>query len=196
MKIIDGLKLNGSPVEIPDCGRNDLPIFFKEMGFKKGAEIGVARGEFTEKFCEQGLFMYAIDPWGNDKKIRHFYQMTIQRLGKFNNKKIITKTSMEALKDFDDESLDFVYIDGNHELKFVIEDLVEWTKKVKKGGVISGHDYIHPSRLVNKANIVHVKFAIDAYVQSYNIKNWYLLGSQNQNPGEKRDRFRSWMWIK
>lgn len=197
MKIIDGLKLKGQPAEIPDCSRDDLPEFFKEMRFTKGAEIGVARAGFTEKFCEAGLFMYGIDPWGESFNMKWSYRRSVKRLERFENKKLIVKTSMEALNDFEDESLDFVYIDGNHELKYVIEDLVEWTKKVKTGGVISGHDYIHPSRLVNKSNPVHVKFAVDAFTQSYNIKNWYLLGRLTQiYPNEKRDRFRSWMWIK
>ncbi len=65
MKIIDGIKLKGLPAEIPDCGRDDLPQFFVDMGFKVGAEIGVLRGEFTEKLCQAGLKVYAVDPWKN-----------------------------------------------------------------------------------------------------------------------------------
>ena len=42
---------------------------------------------------------------------------------------------------FQDESLDFVYIDGNHDYEFVLEDIELWTPKVKQGGIIGGHDY-------------------------------------------------------
>jgi len=63
MKIIDAIKKEGKPFIIPESSRNDLPLFFKEMGYKIGAEIGTHRGEFTEKFCKEGLEIYAIDPW-------------------------------------------------------------------------------------------------------------------------------------
>jgi len=63
MKLIDGIKLKGKPAEIPDCTRDDLPQFFVDMGFKVGAEIGVARGKYSEKFCKVGLKLYSIDPW-------------------------------------------------------------------------------------------------------------------------------------
>ena len=49
--------------------------------------------------------------------------------------------SAEAAKKFEDESLDFVYIDANHSYEFVKEDIAAWLPKVKKGGIIGGHDY-------------------------------------------------------
>ncbi len=47
---------------VPDCSRNELPQFLKTMGCKTGAEIGVYRGEFTERFCKAGLKIFGIDP--------------------------------------------------------------------------------------------------------------------------------------
>ena len=41
----------------------------------------------------------------------------------------------------EDESVDFVYIDGNHQYTSVKEDLETWYKKIKIGGIISGHDF-------------------------------------------------------
>ncbi len=49
---------------------------------------------------------------------------------------------MDALEDFEDNSLDFVYIDGDHNFKHISEDIYEWTKKVRSGGIVSGHDYL------------------------------------------------------
>lgn len=49
--------------------------------------------------------------------------------------------SIEGSKLFTDESLDFVYIDASHEYENVKEDLIHWYPKVKRGGVIAGHDY-------------------------------------------------------
>ena len=50
-------------------------------------------------------------------------------------------TSKEASKMFDDKSLDIVFIDADHRYKSVKEDIELWLPKIRKGGVISGHDY-------------------------------------------------------
>ena len=204
MNLIDGLKLQGRPAEIPDCSRDDLPQFFVQMGYKVGVEIGIDKGEFSEKFAKAGLKLYAVDPWRSYKdyedsrsqaKLDFLYEHTQRVLAPYPNCKIIRKTSMEAVEDFEDESLDFVYIDGNHQLKYVIEDIVEWSKKVKPGGAICGHDYIYTNPRT-QAGICHVIYAVNAYTQTYKIDNWYLLGRRKRLEGETRDRFRSWMWIK
>jgi predicted O-methyltransferase YrrM len=101
---------------------------------------------------------------------------------------VIRKTSMEAVKDFEDESIDFVYIDGNHTQKYVLEDIEEWSKKVKKGGVISGHDYV----VFKQREINHVKSVVNQYAKEHDIK-LYILGRRDEG---KRDLFRSWFWIK
>ena len=192
--------MDGWQVEIPDCGREDLPEFFKEMGFKVGAEIGVERGKFIEILCRDGLKLYAIDPWmayddlkvkNSQKKHDAFYEEAKERLAPYDCT-IIRKTSMEAVKDFEDGSLDFVYIDGNHSFKYVVEDIWEWSKKVKKGGVISGHDYLHLGR---EPHMLDVKYVLDAYTKACRLPKWYVLGRRSPPSGEKRDGERSWFWI-
>lgn len=204
MKLIDAIKKEtGKPFEIPNCSRDDLPEFFIEMGFTTGVEIGVDKGEFTEKFAQVGLNIYAVDPWKsyNDytdsrgqERLDFIFEHTNRLLTPYQNAKIIRKTSMEALNDFEDRSLDFVYIDGNHQLKYIIQDLVDWSKKVKVGGIISGHDYIYTDPRT-QAGICHVIFALDAYTKAYKIDNWYLLGRRKADSEEKRDKFRSWMFV-
>lgn len=202
MKLIDAIKQTGKPFIIPDCSRDDLPEFFKELGFKVGAEIGVERGEYSELLCKAGLKVYAIDPWlqYNDyvdggfwqNKLDKNYKRAVDRLSKYDCK-VMRQMSMDAVQEFEDGSLDFVYIDGNHGFKHITEDLYEWTKKVRKGGIIAGHDYT----LIKTSIPFHidVKYVIDAWTQALNL-NWYLLGSKDKKPGEKRDRHRSWMWFK
>ena len=55
----------------------------------------------------------------------------------------IKSSSVEASKQHEDESLDFVFIDGSHDFINVIKDIVHWIPKVKPGGTIAGHDYAH-----------------------------------------------------
>lgn len=50
-------------------------------------------------------------------------------------------TSLEAAKKFEDESLDFVLIDGSHQYEDVLNDIKAWLPKVKPGGVLAGDDY-------------------------------------------------------
>jgi hypothetical protein len=55
---------------------------------------------------------------------------------------IIRKFSADAAGDFDDRSLDWIYIDGNHSYEACLEDLRLWAPKVKDDGLILGHDFV------------------------------------------------------
>ncbi len=196
MDLSKALKIKGRPFEIPDCSRDDLPGFFVEMGFRVGAEIGVYKGEFSAKIAKTGLKLFSVDPYFPDQeKLGRMYQDVKQLLAPYPKCKIIRKTSMEAVGDFEDRSLDFVYIDGNHEFRYIAEDLSEWTKKVRKGGIVSGDDYFYHKHGTSK-DFWHVAHVLNAYIGAYGIENWYLLGRKNALPGEKRDRYRSWMFVK
>jgi hypothetical protein len=206
MRITDGLKLKGRPAEIPDCSRDNLPQFFVEMGYKVGAEIGVYRGEFTEKFCKAGLTMYAIDPWigykgaGRTERVQEMqdynYNCAKKTLSPYKNCTLIRKSSMDALNDFRSESLDFVYIDGDHRFPFVAEDIYEWYWKVKRGGIISGHDYFCTDPKANNV-ISHVKTVVDAFIETLLIPNFYVFGKMNRlEQKSKNDRIPSWMFVK
>jgi hypothetical protein len=49
--------------------------------------------------------------------------------------------SIEASKLYENNSLDFVFIDGAHDFQNVLLDIQHWLPKVKVGGVLAGHDY-------------------------------------------------------
>lgn len=205
MKLIDGLKLTGKAVEIPDCTRDELPELFKELGFKVGAEIGVYKGEYTKILSTSGAKIYAIDPYmayddydekGRDFQARqdYLYQKTNRRLSGY-NVTVIRKTSMDAAKDFKPGDLDFVYIDGHHGFKYVAEDLWEWSKIVKKGGIISGHDYAINGKPARDPYVLNARYVIDAFVKCFHIEPLFILGRHEAPEGEKRDAWRSWMFI-
>lgn len=72
----------------------------------------------------------------------------------------IRNYTSEAAKQFEDESIDMVFIDALHTYSGVKQDIKDWSPKVKKGGIISGHDYgYHRFPGVKKA--VDESFAID-----------------------------------
>lgn len=62
---------------------------------------------------------------------------------------IIRELSWEGAQHFEDNSLDFVFIDAAHDYDSVLKDVTAWYPKVKTGGTIAGHDYQWDS--VNRA---------------------------------------------
>ena len=194
-------------IEIPEIiGAVGLAKLFKELNFHYGAEIGTDQGEYAEVLMKNvpDLRLYCIDPWKAEayepnqqpesgEKQDFFdkrYIETSKRLEPYKKALIMRMTSMEAVKDFEDNSLDFVYIDGNHDFLNVTQDMHYWLKKIKKGGILSGHDYVrYPSRKYN-----HVQKVVNAYTTSYHLLPVFLVTPTND--GLKRDRFRSWFLVK
>lgn len=201
------------PVEIPNVGRDNLAALLSELDFKTGAEIGVGRGIFFEVLCRTNPSMkfYAVDPWEPYEAYRprpdqnpeqkyvtrrwckFFFNDASIRLAKYDNCQIVKRPSVEAVKQFKDESLDFVYIDANHAYSYVMEDITLWSKKVRSGGIVSGHDYYRlPSGSVS---IIEVKQAVNDYIAKNDIRPLILWGKDNL-PGVKHDGIRSWSWVK
>lgn len=164
--------------------RNTIAEIMGEVGFKTGAEIGVCEGLFSEILFKTipGLKLYCVDPWCQYDNISQVFAQkrfddAVIRLRDYDA--VFKKTtSMEAIQDVPDKSLDFIYIDGNHDYNYVVMDIIEWSKKVKSGGIVSGHDYYH----FYKAGVV---YAVDAYTRAHQIYNWYLT----------REREPSWFWV-
>lgn len=194
-----------SPREIPNVGRDNLAQLFHYLDYRVGVEIGTERGLFARTICENNpqLKLYCVDPYKayrgyrehrSQKKLDGFYEEAQDRLAEFNRDVVFIRApSIEAVHGFQDESLDFIFVDGNHSLLHVIQDLCYWIPKVRKGGCVSGHDFI---RRQHTGYAMHVVQAVHAYTDSYGIKDWYVLGSKAIIDGETRDKPRSWMWVK
>jgi hypothetical protein len=193
-------------VEIPNMDSINLAELFAELEFTKGVELGVDRGEYSKVLCDSNpsLHLYRVDPWIPDayepntyineppEYFNKCYEETKERLKNYPNCSLVRKTSAEALNDFEDESLDFVYIDANHDFPNFTFDIHNWLKKVKKGGIISGHDFAYFS--YRKFN--HVKRALIAYARCYRMIPIFVCGTTNVGTRLKRDHFRSWFYIK
>ena len=195
--------LSGQPIWIQGAKRADLPKFFKGRGFKKGVEIGVAWGQNIVDYCKEGFEIYGVDPWDAHtdedefRKLIHIdgkYGSTIdgvhklaeERTEKYPNCKLLKMTSIEALEQFPDRSLDFVYIDGNHSFGYVAMDLMKWTRKVKKGGAICGHDYYSHNPQTQRT-YRGIRCIVDAYAKAYDFNTWYVLGGKEKQEGEDNE---------
>ena len=93
------------------------------------------------------------------------FQVSQELLNGF-NVEFIRETSMSAVKLFQDRSLDFVYIDGDHRYDFIRDDLAGWSKKVRSGGILSGHDYYKYG--------LDVVRAVHEYVKENHIDRWFI----------------------
>jgi len=119
----------------------------------KGVEVGSFKGEFARTILEkwQGT-LYMVDAWyeledyndmSNIGLNQDAYLEAMRSINEFRDRAYMLRClSKQAVDLFPDESLDFVYIDANHEYSYVVEDIKLWYPKVKKGGIVAGHDYL------------------------------------------------------
>ena len=191
-----------SKIEIPNVTRDILTKWAHELGFKIGVEVGVAGGIFSRVICETNpqMKVYGVDPWesysdyevgGTPEEFAKYEHRARKRLASYTNYEILKEYSVTALQKFEDNSVDFVYIDANHREPFISEDVNGWYKKVKIGGILSGHDYV---RL--KKGYCDVRSAVHTFVTKNNINPWFVLGAEEKTPGLARDDIRSWAIIK
>jgi len=159
------------PHTLVGLNRDGMYKIFADKGFTKGCEVGVHLGTNALSMLSiiPELHLTLIEPymtyeyrrfrtrnkWKWDlatmDKIR---RKALRKLSKSNVRWLMT-TSELASKCVEDESLDFVYIDGNHSFDFITRDIQFWAPKIRKGGIISGHDY----------GIKPIRSAVDAFAK-------------------------------
>ena len=128
--------------------RIQLVEMFRDLGFKKGAEIGVARGEFSKQMHETipDLELLSVDNYLprqiSQRRRMKQYVAAKKALSRYPGNTMVREESLVAAMKVPDGSLDFVYIDADHTFNGVVCDIVLWAQKVRRGGVVAGHDYI------------------------------------------------------
>ena len=145
----------------------------QERGLKIGAEIGIGYGGNAENILKNTDIkkLYGVDPFTHSENansvmnvcqedFNDIYGFVKQKLSPFSDRfELIRKTSVKA-SDEVPNNLDFVYIDGEHSYEGVFSDLCAWTKKIRIGGIIAGHDYNHP-------NLPGIKKAVDEFLRRF-----------------------------
>lgn len=167
-----------------------LARHFAKLGFTKGAEIGVYEGYFSKVLLDTipNLELLCVDSW-HKRQYMPAYEIAKETLSGY-NATIVKKFSVDAAKDVPDESLDFVYIDGDHKYESVKEDIEAWAPKVREGGIVSGDDYYK----FKKSGNTGVIDAVDEYVKEH---GYDLQLTEVNNRGTHRDNFQpSWWFVK
>lgn len=113
-------------------------------------EVGSFKGDSTVIFAKYGKFreIYAVDPFKSGigditdqvdmSDVRRDFKKATKR---YDNIYHVAKFSADAVHDFEDGSLDLIYIDALHTYEAVKNDIILWIPKLAPGGVIAGHDY-------------------------------------------------------
>ena len=147
-----------------------------------GIQIGSYRGESAQIFLNSNAFIkfYCIDSWikgydpADGTSNAPFKEIEEDFDNRFKNNKIIIKIknmSSKVFNMFEDNSIDFIYIDGCHRYQNVKEDLINYVPKIKIGGLICGHDY------GGGGHIAGVKKAVDEFfntppIKTYSDRSW------------------------
>lgn len=153
-------------------------------------------GHFSWSILDQwkGKRLYSVDPWAYQENVsldasnieqsaqEAAYQTAKQVLAPFGSRsEIIRDFSVNAAKRFENNTLDFVYIDARHDYRSARSDLDAWYPKVRPGGIIAGHDY---KNSFVRLNLVEVKRAVDFFFMQKeevkttiddNLPSWYVI---------------------
>lgn len=82
---------------------------------------------------------------GNKSSQVHDFVNNLNNAGVLDLVNVIQLPSLEVVNIYPDKSLDFVFLDNDHSEAHVYEELEAWWPKIKKGGILAGHDYIESS---------------------------------------------------
>lgn len=193
----------GTPQVIPGMLRKNLYQLFAELGFKLGCEVGVFRARNARSMFREipGLKLYGVEAYADQpSSTRHKTiprydrnrRMASERM-EDRNFILIEKFSEIAVQDIPYDSLDFVYIDADHSYDYVMTDIILWARRVRPGGIVSGHDYILPGDYRHKFDI-NVKEAVDDYTRLHKISPLYL--TDKAIAINKSDKCPSWFFVK
>ncbi len=137
--------------------RRKLMYLIRAEGGGKFAEIGVLGGKTCRaalEYCGDIITEYwAIDPWVvvYFGKRKHWskgswdntYSIVLKLMEGYPQLRVFRMTSIEgaAIAQAEGLKFDMVFIDGDHSYEMVKADILCWKPLVRKGGLLTGHDY-------------------------------------------------------
>ena len=148
----------------------------------KMIEIGTHMGESSFLFASSGLFSHIdiIDPLSGTEEFNELFGYSWPEVVTEYNintrlfKDIITlhqDYSYNIADSFENESVDFIYIDADHSEDSVRKDLNLYLPKLRPGGIIAGHDYV--------PNWPGVRDAVDSIIgkpdETFEDTSWYKI---------------------
>jgi hypothetical protein len=111
-----------------------------------GVEVGCFSGVSSRVISLHCGLLHCVDPWSWGA-VAQAEQMFDAMLPNYPNIVKVKLPSVQAAGQYEDHSLDFVYVDADHAYASVVEDITAWKNKVKQGGFIAGHDSYMPEVL-------------------------------------------------
>jgi hypothetical protein len=156
--------------------RDEINLLLKPNSI--GCELGVFEGEFSEILLSQNKFskLYLVDLFdgmvesgdksGNNVRCKNSIDLLNAVSNKFSNREcveIVKKDSVSFLESFPDNYFDFIYIDTSHQYEHTKIELNASLRKIKKDGIIAGHDY-------NRYRFDGVVRAVDEFSKENNLK--------------------------
>lgn len=129
-----------------------LANLINERDCKEIIEIGCAYGNLAEHLlmhCDRMEILWSVDPYkaypqmpglSTQEDYDILYKFVKRKMEKYDEHRLIRKTSNEFYGQVDFESVDLVFIDGLHEYEQVKMDIANYETVIRKGGILSGHD--------------------------------------------------------
>jgi len=156
------------------------PINYLEIGAFYGANLLSVANTYAN---HQESKLYAIDPWEDYDDYPEYkteqnkiYKQFLENINSSKHKeKIIVNRgySHTKISEFKDNFFDIIYIDGNHEPDYVLEDAVLSFRKLKNQGIMIFDDYGWGGPDLTKRGI-------DSFVNGYHKKIEFLGMKQSQ----------------
>ena len=163
-----------------------LTRVINDNNFKTVAEVGIGYGTHAKYLLKTTNVekLILVDPtkyYPNDgfatdimnmeaeipgNNFNELYDLINKKLSPWNNRyRWFRKESLTITQDeVPDESLDCVFVDGDHSYEAVVKDLPFWWKKIRSGGQLLGDDYWMPQ----------VAKAVHEFADSYHLQVNFL----------------------
>jgi hypothetical protein len=161
--------------------REHLSFLLNHLGLcGTGVEVGVQAGVFSAVWAQlwEGQRLCLVDPWRyipgyadvakvRDSAHESLYEHVLQLFGDSSKVQVMRTTSLEAVTEFEDESLDWVYLDADHSYLAMRAELEAWYPKLRGGAMFAGHDFVDGKLAEGDFG---VKSAVEEFARTHGLK--------------------------